>query len=55
MPDATTQRPDRDRYYMGIACAIRKRANCLGKKVGAVLVLEDRMIAAGYNGTPENG
>jgi dCMP deaminase len=54
MPDATTQRPDRDRYYMGIACAIRKRANCLGKKVGAVLVLEDRIIAAGYNGTPEN-
>jgi len=29
-------RPDRDRYFMGIAMAARARANCLGNRVGAV-------------------
>lgn len=46
-------RPDRDRYFMGIAMAVRERANCLGNKIGAVLVLEDRVVSTGYNGTPE--
>ncbi len=40
-------------YYMGIAIAVRKNANCLGRKVGAVLVRENRIVATGYNGTPE--
>jgi dCMP deaminase len=45
-------RPSRDDYYMGIALAVRRRANCLGSRVGAILVLDDRIIATGYNGTP---
>jgi dCMP deaminase len=45
-------RLDRDAYYMGIAMAVRERANCIGSRVGAVVVLEDRVIATGYNGTP---
>ncbi len=45
-------RPDTDTYYMGIACAVRERANCMGNKVGAILVLKNRIIATGYNGTP---
>ena len=45
-------RPDRDDYYMGIAFAVRERAVCVGFKVGAVLVNEDRVISTGYNGTP---
>lgn len=47
-------RPDRHAYFMDIAFAVRKRAQCRGRKVGAVLVLNDRIIATGYNGTPEN-
>ena len=47
-------RPERHEYYMHIAMAVRRRANCLGNRVGAVLVLEDRIIATGYNGTPED-
>ena len=43
----------RDEYYMGIAMAVRKKANCLGRKVGAVIVKENRIISTGYNGTPE--
>lgn len=42
-----------DEYYMGIAIAVREKANCLGRKVGAVLVRENRIISTGYNGTPE--
>jgi dCMP deaminase len=32
----------------------RARANCLGNKVGAVLVVGNQVVAAGYNGTPED-
>jgi dCMP deaminase len=43
----------RDEYYMNIAIAVRDKANCLGRKVGAVLVKDNRIISTGYNGTPE--
>lgn len=46
-------RPNRDEYFMGIALAVRERADCRGQKVGAVIVFEDRIISTGYNGTPE--
>lgn len=46
-------RPDRMNYYMLIAMAVRRRANCIGNRVGAVLVLNDRIISTGYNGTPQ--
>jgi dCMP deaminase len=45
-------RPNRDLYFMGIAMAVRERADCIGQKVGAVIVVEDHIISTGYNGTP---
>lgn len=42
-----------EEYYMNIAIAVRAKANCLGRKVGAVLVRENRIVSTGYNGTPE--
>ena len=48
------RRPDHDRYFIGIAFAVRERAECLGRKVGAVLVRDGRIIATGYNGTPDH-
>jgi dCMP deaminase len=42
----------RDAYYMSIADAVRVEANCLGSHVGALVVLENRIIGSGYNGTP---
>lgn len=42
-----------DEYYMNIAMAVRKKANCLGRRVGALLVRSNRVISTGYNGTPE--
>jgi dCMP deaminase len=37
---------------MAIALAVRDRADCKGRKVGAVLVMDDRVVSTGYNGTP---
>jgi len=39
---------------MGIAMAVRSRADCTGNRVGAIIVLDRRIISTGYNGTPEN-
>jgi dCMP deaminase len=47
-----SERPDHDTYYMQIAMAVRKRADCTGQKVGAVIVFKNRIISTGYNGTP---
>jgi dCMP deaminase len=52
-PDERT-RPDRDRYFMGIAMAVRTRANCRGNHVGAILVLDGHVVSTGYNGTPSD-
>ena len=49
---ADRKRPGRDEYYMGIAMAVRARANCRGNKVGALIVVGDRVVSTGYNGTP---
>ena len=45
--------PDTDTYYMGIAFAVREKANCTGNRVGAVIVRDNRVISTGYNGVPE--
>lgn len=47
-------RPDMPHYFMGIAMAVRARADCVGNRVGAVLVVDRRIVSTGYNGTPEN-
>jgi dCMP deaminase len=44
--------PETDTYYMGLAYAVRAKANCTGNRVGAVLVLRNRVISTGYNGVP---
>lgn len=49
---ALASRPDHDTYYMQIAIVARERADCTGQKVGAVIVLKNRIISTGYNGTP---
>jgi dCMP deaminase len=41
-----------DQYMMGIALAVRARANCLGSRVGAVIAVDRRIVSTGYNGTP---
>jgi dCMP deaminase len=50
----TLPKPSFDEYYMSLALAVRRRANCTGTRVGAILVKENRVRAPGYNGVPEN-
>ena len=45
-------RPDWDEYFMAIAELVSTRSTCLRRRVGAVLVLERRILATGYNGAP---
>jgi dCMP deaminase len=45
-------RPEPDAYFMGIALAVRARANCTGRRVGAIIVRDYRILSTGYNGTP---
>jgi len=51
LPEAR-KRPEWDEYMMGIALAVRARANCTGNRVGAAIALKGRIISTGYNGTP---
>jgi dCMP deaminase len=51
---ARDARENRHKYFMNIAMAVRLRANCKGNRVGAIVVLDNRIISTGYNGTPEN-
>jgi dCMP deaminase len=37
---------------MNIAMEVGKRANCMKRKVGTVIVKDKRVITTGYNGTP---
>jgi len=46
------ERKDKDNYYLDIAETVLKRSTCLRRKYGAVIVLNDEVIATGYNGAP---
>lgn len=47
-----SMRPDWDEYFMDLACLIRERSTCLRRKVGAVIVKDNRILTTGYNGVP---
>ena len=44
-------RPDKDRYFLGIALAVAARSTCLRRKFGAVIVKDSTIVGTGYNGT----
>lgn len=46
------ERPSWVKYYSDIAQQVAKRSNCIKRQVGAVVVLDNRVISTGYNGTP---
>jgi dCMP deaminase len=46
-------RPNWDEYFMEMAEVARKRSTCERRKVGAVIVKDNRLLATGYNGAPK--
>ena len=46
------KRPAWNIYFMDVAHAVRQRADCTRRQVGAILVKDKRIISTGYNGTP---
>lgn len=50
--DTERIRPSWDRYFMKMADLAASRSNCMKRRVGCVLVSENRVVATGYNGTP---
>lgn len=45
-------RPTFDVYFAEIARTVSTRSNCLRRSVGAVIVVDQRIVSTGYNGTP---
>jgi dCMP deaminase len=45
-------RPSWEEYFMDITRLVAKRSTCLRRQVGAVLVMDKRLLATGYNGAP---
>ncbi len=39
-------------YYVAIAAEVAQRSTCLRRQYGAVIVINDEIIATGYNGAP---
>jgi dCMP deaminase len=48
------KRPGWDEYFMTIAADVARRSTCLRRQVGAILVVDRRLLATGYNGAPSD-
>ena len=46
------KRKDKENYYLDIAETVMERSTCMRRKYGAIIVLNDEIIATGYNGAP---
>jgi dCMP deaminase len=46
------ERPGWDEYFMEMAILTARRATCLRRQVGAIIVRDKHIIATGYNGAP---
>ena len=49
-----SERPAKENYYLNIARVVSQRSTCLKVLIGAIIVKEDQIIAAGYVGAPRH-
>jgi dCMP deaminase len=45
-------RPSWNEYFMKITHDVAERSTCIRRKVGAIIVINKRILATGYNGAP---
>ena len=45
-------RPSWEEYFMKIAYIVAERSTCMRRKVGAVIVRDNRILSTGYSGAP---
>ena len=50
--DNQHQRPSWDTYFMGITFQVARRSTCDRARVGAIIVIDRRILTTGYNGAP---
>jgi len=46
------RRRDKENYYLDIAQTVAVRSTCLRRNYGAIIVVNDEIVATGYNGAP---
>lgn len=46
------ERISKENYYLDIAESVLRRATCLRRVYGAIIVNNDEIISTGYNGAP---
>ena len=46
-------RPGWDNYFMKITQDVSERATCVKRKVGAIIIKDNRILSTGYNGAPK--
>lgn len=54
LTNAERLRPTWDAYFMRLADLAALRSNCMKRRVGCVIVRDNRVVATGYNGTPRH-
>lgn len=48
-----SKRPSWHKYFMKMAILASERSTCLRRKVGAIVVKDNQILATGYNGSPK--
>lgn len=52
LPSTHRIRPTWETYFLSLCTLASLRSNCMKRRVGAVLVRNNRVLSTGYNGTP---
>lgn len=50
---ANKERPSWDEYFIEMTKLVSTRANCVSRKVGAVITVDNQIVSTGYNGAPK--
>lgn len=50
---ANNERPEWDEYFIEMANLVSTRSNCISRKVGAVITVDNQVVSTGYNGAPK--